>query len=157
MEAFILELGTGFAFLERQKRITVDGEDYYLDLFFYHRPLQRLVAIDLKIGNFRPADAGQMELYLRWLDKHEHQQNEEPPVGIILCAGKKEEDRALLNIGKRGIQVSSYWTQVLPKDELQRKLHDVVRLARAARPATAGTAQPAGSASARKARGQQPT
>jgi predicted nuclease of restriction endonuclease-like (RecB) superfamily len=131
MEAFILELGVGFAFLQRQKRITVDDDDYYLDLLFYHRPLRRLVAIELKIGDFRPGDAGQMELYLRWLDKHERRPDEEEPVGIILCAGKKEETVRLLDLGKRGIQVSSYWTQVLPKDELQRKLHEAVRLARA--------------------------
>ena len=130
MEAFILELGVGFAFLERQKRITVDAEDYYLDLLFYHRPLRRLVAIDLKIGDFRPADAGQMELYLRWLDEHERREDEEEPLGIILCAGKKEETVRLMDLGKRGIQVSSYLTQVLPKEELQRKLHDAIRLAR---------------------------
>ncbi len=130
MEAFMLELGVGFAFLERQKRITVDDEDYYLDLLFYHRPLRRLVAIDLKIGDFRPGDAGQMELYLRWLDKHERREDEEQPVGIILCAGKKEETVRLLDLGKRGIQVSAYWTKVLPKEELQRKLHDAIRLAR---------------------------
>jgi predicted nuclease of restriction endonuclease-like (RecB) superfamily len=130
MEAFILELGVGFAFLERQKPITVDGDDYYLDLLFYHRALRRLVAIDLKIGDFRPADAGQMELYLRWLDEHERREDEEEPVGIILCAGKKEETVRLLDLGKRGIQVSSYWTRILPKEDLQRKLHEAVRLAR---------------------------
>ncbi len=91
MEAFILELGVGFAFLERQKRITVGGEDFYLDLLFYHRPLRRLVAIDLKIGEFRPGDAGQMELYLGWLNEHERREDEGEPLGIILCAGKKEE------------------------------------------------------------------
>jgi predicted nuclease of restriction endonuclease-like (RecB) superfamily len=130
MEAFILELGVGFAFLERQKRITVDGDDYYLDLLFYHRPLRRLVAIDLKIGDFRPGDAGQMELYLRWLDENERRDDEDEPIGIILCAGKKEETVRLLDLDKRGIQVSSYWTEVLPKEELERKLHEAVVLAR---------------------------
>ena len=71
LEAFILELGIDFAFVARQKRITVDSEDYYLDLLFYHRRLRRLVAIDLKLGEFQAADKGQMELYLRWLEKHE--------------------------------------------------------------------------------------
>ena len=89
MEAFILELGVGFAFLERQKRITVDGVDYYLDLLFYHRRLKRLVAIELKLGDFKPADKGQIELYLRWLDKYERREGEEHPIGLILCAGKK--------------------------------------------------------------------
>jgi predicted nuclease of restriction endonuclease-like (RecB) superfamily len=130
MESFLLELGAGFAFVERQKRITVDGDDYYLDLLFYHRDLRRLVAIDLKIGDFRPADAGQMELYLRWLDEHERRDDEDEPVGIILCAGKKDETVRLMDLSKRGIQVSSYWTKVLPKAELERKLHDAVRLAR---------------------------
>jgi len=67
MEHFILELGAGFTFVERQKRMTIDGEDYYLDLLFYNRILNRLVAIDLKMGKFQAADKGQMELYLRWL------------------------------------------------------------------------------------------
>jgi len=130
MEAFILELGVGFAFLERQKRITVDGDDYYLDLLFYHRRLNRLVAIDLKLGDFKPADKGQMELYLKWLGKHERRQGEEPPIGLILCAGKKDETVRLLDLEKSGIRVASYWTEALPQKELQRKLHEAVRLAR---------------------------
>jgi predicted nuclease of restriction endonuclease-like (RecB) superfamily len=89
IESFLLELGTGFAFVERQKRITLDGDDYYLDLLFYHRRLRRLVVIELKLGDFKPADVGQMELYLRWLDRHERQEGEERPIGLILCAGKK--------------------------------------------------------------------
>jgi predicted nuclease of restriction endonuclease-like (RecB) superfamily len=130
MEAFILELGVGFAFLERQKRITVDGDDYYLDLLFYHRRLQRLVAIELKLGDFKPSHKGQMELYLRWLDKYERRVGEESPVGLILCAGKKEETVCLLDMEKSGIRVASYWTEALPQKELERKLHDAVRLAR---------------------------
>ncbi len=130
MEGFILELGVGFAFLERQKRITVGGEDFYLDLLFYHRPLRRLVAIDLKIGEFRPGDAGQMELYLGWLNQHERREDEDEPLGIIHCVGKKEETVRLMDLGKRGIQVSAYLTKILPKEELQRKLHDAIRLAR---------------------------
>lgn len=131
MESFILELGVGFAFMERQKRITVDGDDYYLDLLFYHRRLQRLVAIDLKLGDFKPADKGQMELYLRWLDKYERREGEEHPIGLILCAGKKDETVRLLDMEKSGIRVASYWTEALPQKELERKLHEAVRLARA--------------------------
>jgi predicted nuclease of restriction endonuclease-like (RecB) superfamily len=131
IEAFILELGTGFAFLERQKRITVDSEDHYLDLLFYHRGLRRLVAIDLKLEEFRPADKGQMELYLRWLDRHERQPGEEAPIGLILCAGQRRETVELLDLEKSGIRVSSYWTDVLPREQLQRKLHEAVRSARA--------------------------
>lgn len=130
MEAFILELGVGFAFVERQKRITVDGDDYYLDLLFYHRRLRRLVAIELKLGDFRPADKGQMELYLRWLDKYERREEEDAPIGLILCAGKKEETVRLLNMEGSGIRVASYWTDALPKAELERKLHEAVILAR---------------------------
>jgi predicted nuclease of restriction endonuclease-like (RecB) superfamily len=91
LEAFLLELGTDFAFLARQKRITVDADDYYLDLLFYHRRLRRLVAIDLKLGRFQAADKGQMELYLRWLEANEMQPGEEPPVGLILCADKNRK------------------------------------------------------------------
>jgi predicted nuclease of restriction endonuclease-like (RecB) superfamily len=65
IEAFILELGTGFSFMDRQKRITIDGEDYYIDLLFFHRTLRRLIAIELKLDKFKAADKGQMELYLR--------------------------------------------------------------------------------------------
>ena|SRR5438093_2473533 len=131
MESFILELGVGFAFLERQKRITVDGDDYYLDLLFYHRPLRRLVAIELKLGEFKPGDKGQMELYLNWLDRYERKEGEEKPIGLILCAGKRQETVELLGMEQSGIRVSSYWADALPKKELERKLHEAVRLARA--------------------------
>ena len=90
LEAFILELGTDFAFVARQKRMTVDDEDYYLDLLFYHRRLRRLVAIDLKVGKFQAADKGQMELYLRWLEAFEMQPGEEPPLGLVLCAARRK-------------------------------------------------------------------
>ena len=130
MEAFILELGVGFAFLERQKRITVDGDDYYLDLLFFHRRLRRLVAIELKLGDFRPGDKGQMELYLRWLDKYERREDEETPIGLILCAGRKQETVRLLDLEASGIRVASYWTEALPREQLVRKLHQAVRLAR---------------------------
>jgi len=131
MEAFILELGVGFAFFERQKRITVDDEDHYLDLLFYHRHLRRLVAIDLKLEEFKPGDKGQTEFYLRWLDRHERKAGEEAPIGLILCAGQRHETVELLDLEKSGIRVSSYWTEVLPKEQLQKKLHEAVRLARA--------------------------
>jgi predicted nuclease of restriction endonuclease-like (RecB) superfamily len=131
IEAFILELGVGFAFVERQKRITVDGEDFYLDLLFYHRHLRRLVAIDLKLEEFKPGDKGQMELYLKWLDRYERKAGEEKPIGLILCAGKLQETIELLDLEQSGIGVSSYWTEVLPRKVLERKLHDAVLLARA--------------------------
>ena len=108
IEAFILELGVGFAFVERQKRITVDGEDFYLDLLFYHRHLRRLVAIDLKLEEFKPGDSGPMELYLRWLDRYERKEGEEKPIGLILCAGQKRERIELLDLERNGIRVVKF-------------------------------------------------
>ena len=131
IEAFILELGGGFCFVERQKRMQIDDRDYHLDLLFYHRKLRRLVAIDLKIGEFEAADKGQMELYLSWLKRHECEPGEAEPLGIILCAGKSDEHVALLELHKSGIHVASYLKNLLPKAELERKLHDAVRTARA--------------------------
>ena len=131
IEAFILELGVGFAFVERQKRMQIDHKDYSLDLLFYHRHLRRLVAIDLKLEEFKPGDKGQMELYLKWLDRHERKAGEEKPIGLILCAGKFQETIELLDLEQSGIRVSSYWTDVLPKKQLERKLHKAVLLARA--------------------------
>src|SRR5262249_22549742 len=128
---FILELGGGFAFVARQKRIVIDGEDFYIDLLFYHRRLRRLLAIDLKIGKFEAADKGQMELYLRWLEKHEVQPGENPPLGLILCADKSEEQIELLQLDRSGIRVASYLTDLPPLPLLQKKLHEAVRLARA--------------------------
>ncbi|MFO0223251.1 MAG: YhcG family protein [Planctomyces sp.] len=130
LEAFILELGDGFTFVARQKRITVDNEDYYLDLLFYHRRLRCLVAIDLKLGKFQAADKGQMELYLRWLEEHDAQPGEEPPIGLILCADKSEEHVELLRLHASGIRVAQYLTELPPKKLLQKKLHQAIQLAR---------------------------
>jgi len=131
MEAFMLELGMGFAFLERQKRIIVDGNDFYLDLLFYHRQLQRLIAIELKLGEFKPEHKGQMELYLKWLDKYERKKDEHSPLGLILCAGKKHETIELLDLEKSGIKVAAYFTKALPKKILEQKLHEAIKHARA--------------------------
>lgn len=131
IESFILELGAGFCFMARQKRMQIDDEDYHLDLLFYHRKLRRLVAIDLKLRNFEAGDKGQMELYLNWLKRHECEPGEADPLGIILCAGQRAQHVELLELHKSGIHVASYWTKVLPKKLLERKLHDAVRLARA--------------------------
>ncbi|MBI4880215.1 MAG: DUF1016 domain-containing protein [Planctomycetes bacterium] len=130
LEAFLLELGVGFSFVARQKRMTVDGDDYYLDLLFFHRGLRRLVAVDLKLGDFQPADKGQMELYLRWLEKHDRQPDEEPPVGLILCAGRKRETVELLELEKSGIRVASYWLEMPPRRLLEKKLHEAIGVAR---------------------------
>ena len=81
LEQFLLELGCGFTFVERQKRMIIDGEDFYLDLLFYHRKLHRLIAIDLKLGKFKAQYKGQMELYLRWLEQNEVEPGEQSPLG----------------------------------------------------------------------------
>jgi predicted nuclease of restriction endonuclease-like (RecB) superfamily len=130
LEAFILELGSDFAFVARQKRISVDNVDYYLDLLFYHRRLQRLVAIDLKLGTFQAADKGQMELYLRWLEKHDTRPSEEPPLGLILCADKSEEHVELLRLDKSGIHVAQYLTELPPRELLEKTLHNSIQRAR---------------------------
>jgi predicted nuclease of restriction endonuclease-like (RecB) superfamily len=130
LEAFLLELGSDFSFVARQKRITVDNEDYYLDLLFYHRRLRRLVALELKMGRFQAADKGQMELYLRWLDRHDRRQGEEAPVGLILCAGKSAEHVELLELEASGIRVAEYLTELPSRPLLERKLHDAITLAR---------------------------
>ncbi len=131
MESFILELGVGFTFVARQKRISVDHEDYYLDLLFYHRRLKRLVAIELKLEHFKAEYKGQMELYLRWLDRHEKQSGEDSPIGLILCAGKSDEQIELLELSKSGIRVAEYMTELLPRKTLEKKLHQTIQLARA--------------------------
>jgi predicted nuclease of restriction endonuclease-like (RecB) superfamily len=131
LQQFLLELGDGFAFIDRQKRIVIDGKDFYIDLLFYHRRLRRLVCLELKIGTFEAADKGQMELYLRWLEKYEMQPGEETPIGLILCAGKSAEQVELLQLEKSGIRVASFITDLPPLPLFEKKLHDAVRLARA--------------------------
>jgi len=123
LEAFILELGNGFSFVERQKRMVIDHEDFWLDLLFYHRRLKRLVAIDLKIGKFKAAYKGQMELYLRWLEQYEMQPGEEKPIGLILCAQGNHEQIELLQLDAQNIKVAEYMTELLPPELLKQKLH----------------------------------
>ena len=126
LESFILELGKGFAFMERQKRMIIDGDDFYLDLLFYNRTLKRLVAIELKIGKFEASHKGQMELYLKWLNKFEKQEDENEPIGLILCAESNKEQVELLEMHKDGIMVAEYWTVMPPKIELEAKLHQLL-------------------------------
>jgi len=130
LQRFIIELGTDFAFLARQKRITVGRNDHYIDLLFYHRRLRRLVVIELKLEDFQVAHKAQMELYLRWLDKHERREGEAEPLGIILCAGKDQELVELLELGKSGIHVAEYLTELPPRELLEKKLLSAIQLAR---------------------------
>lgn len=118
LEQFILELGNGFTFVERQKRIIIDGEDFYLDLLFFHRKLHRLIAIDLKLGRFKAQYKGQMELYLRWLEAHETEPGEESPLGLLLCTEGGEEQIELLQLDKSGIKVAKYMTELPPREVL---------------------------------------
>lgn len=126
LEVFILELGKGFAFVERQKRMIIDGEDFNLDLLFYHRKLKRLVAVELKLGKFQAKHKGQMELYLKWLDKYEKQEGENSPIGLILCAESSREQIELLEMHKDGIMVAEYWTDLPPKKQFEEKIHSLV-------------------------------
>lgn len=130
LEAFILEFGHGFAFVERQKRMIIGDEDVVLDLLFFSRELQRLVAVELKIGRFKAAFKGQMELYLNWLDENERKPNEEAPIGIILCATANREKVEMLKMDKAGIAVAEYWTELPPKAEFERKIKEILHEAR---------------------------
>ncbi|MGJ7546151.1 PDDEXK nuclease domain-containing protein [Variovorax sp. LT1R16] len=129
MESFLLELGVGFTFVARQKRIQIDDDDFHLDLLFYNRKLHRLVAVELKVGEFKAAYKGQMELYLRWLDKHEREPEEASPLGIILCTGKKSEQIELLELDKSGIHVAEYLTTLPPRTVLVERLQQAARRA----------------------------
>lgn len=131
LETFLLELGQGFTFQARQFRISIDSDDFYLDLLFYHRGLKRLIAIDLKLGDFKAEHKGQMELYLRWLAKHKQQPGDDLPLGLILCAGKKKEQIELLELDQSGIHVAEYLTALPPRELLQQKLHAAIEISRA--------------------------
>ncbi len=130
MESFLLEMGSGFCFVERQKRMSVGKDDFYLDLLFYHRHLRRLVAIELKLESFQPNHKGQMELYLRWLDKHERAAGEEPPIGLILCASADAEQIELLQLDEASIRVAEYLVELPPVAVLRERLHRAIERAR---------------------------
>ena len=132
MEKFLLALGNDFSFLTRQKRITVGGEDYYIDLLLFHRNLKRLFVIELKLGKFKPSHKGQMELYLRWLNKYERKEGEDAPLGIILCAEKNQEQVALLELEASGIHIAEYLTQLPPQKILIKKLNNAITQAKLA-------------------------
>lgn len=130
MEHFLLELGVGFTFVARQKRISVGADDFYLDLLFYHRHLRRLVAVELKLEKFQPAHKGQMELYLRWLDKHERAEGEEQPIGLILCATRDSDQVELMDLDAANIRVAEYLAHIPDIQVLQAQLHRAAELAR---------------------------
>ena len=130
VQQFFLEFGRGFAFVESQKRMVIDGEDVVLDLLFYNRILKRLIAVELKLGSFKAAYKGQMELYLAWLDEYERQDGEESPVGIILCASASRKKVEMLKMDKAGIAVAEYWTELPPKAEFEQKISEIMEEAK---------------------------
>ncbi len=130
LEKFILEMGTDFAFMARQKKVTIDGKDYKIDLLFFHRKLKRLVVVELKIGEFEPEYKAQVELYLRWLNKYERMENEEAPIALILCAEKSDEVIELLELDKGDIRVPQYLTDMPPREELEEKLRLAIQRAK---------------------------
>jgi predicted nuclease of restriction endonuclease-like (RecB) superfamily len=130
MERFLLELGVGFSFVARQKRISVGADDFYLDLLFYHRHLRRLVAVELKLEKFAPAHKGQMELYLKWLDKYDRAAGEEAPIGLILCSEADNEQVELMDLGQANIRVAEYLNKIPDMQLLQKQLHQIVLRAR---------------------------
>ena len=131
LEQFIIELGNGFSFVARQKRMIIDGEDFYLDLLFYHRRLHRLIAVDLKLGRFKAQYKGQMELYLRWLEQNEMEPGEESPLGLLLCTEGSEEQIELLQLDKSGIKVAKYLTELPSREVLQRQIQKSLEAAKA--------------------------
>ena len=131
LEKFILEMGNDFAYIGRQKRITIDGEDYYIDLLFYHRKMKRLVVIELKLDKFRPEYKGQVELYLKYLDKYEKAEGEQSPVAIILCASKSKMMTELLGLNNSNIHVAEYLTKYVSTKMLEQKLLDSIKIAKA--------------------------
>ena len=131
LEQFIIELGNGFTFVARQKRMIIDGEDFYLDLLFYHRKLHRLIAVELKLGRFKAQYKGQMELYLRWLEANEMEPGEEQPLGLLLCTEGSEEQIELLQLDQAGIKVAQYMTELPPRNLLMRQIHKSLEQAKA--------------------------
>ena len=130
LQDFIIEMGSDFAFMARQKRIMIDNTDYYIDLLFYHRRLRCLIVIELKIGKFTAADKGQVELYLRWLEKYEQLKGENSPIGLILCTDKNEEHVELMQLDKSNIRVADYLTELPDKKILEDKLHQSIEKAK---------------------------
>lgn len=130
LQKFITEMGNDFAFMARQKRISVDDEDYYIDLLFFNRRLRCMVAIYLKLSNFKAAYKGQMELYLRWLERNEMLEGENKPIGLILCAGKNEEHIELMHLHESNIRVADYTTKLPDRKVLEQKLQQAVERAK---------------------------
>jgi len=126
IENFILEFGVGFTFVARQRRIPIGDDDYKVDLLFYNRDIRRLVAIDLKIGKFKPSHKGQMEIYLNWLNQYDRREGEEAPIGLILCTDANRKVAELMELDKSGIAVAEYWTKLPPKEQFESKIQEIM-------------------------------
>ena len=126
IQKFILEFGRGFTFVDKQKRMPFDSESTSLDLLFYNRILKRLVVVELKLGNFKAAYKGQMELYLAWLDEHERMEGEEASIGIILCASANRKKVEMLKMDRAGIAVAEYWTELPSKAIFEQKIKEIM-------------------------------
>jgi len=130
LESFILEFGNGFTFVARQKRMIMDDEDFVLDLLFFHRILRRLVAVELKVGKFKPSYSGQMRFYLKWLDRYERKKGEQAPIGLILCTHASRDQIELMELDKEGIAVAEYWTELPPKAVFEKKIQAIMEEAK---------------------------
>jgi predicted nuclease of restriction endonuclease-like (RecB) superfamily len=129
LKEFILELGIGFAFIGQEYRISVGNKDFYIDLLFSHRYLQCLVAIELKIGEFKPSDLGQLEFYLEALDRDVKTPHENPSIGILLC--KEKDDEIVEYALSRSLSptiIANYETELIPKKLLKQKVDELCRL-----------------------------
>jgi len=128
LKEFILELGIGFAFIGQEYRISVGNKDFYIDLLFSHRYLQCLVAIELKIGEFKPSDLGQLEFYLEALDRDIKTPHENPSIGILLC--KEKDDEIVEYALSRSLSptvIANYETELIPKKLLKQKVDELCR------------------------------
>ncbi|MEO8230767.1 MAG: PDDEXK nuclease domain-containing protein [Ignavibacteriota bacterium] len=126
LKEFIIELGKGFAFVGEEYRVQVSTKDFFVDLLFYHRGLQCLVAIDLKIDDFSPEYLGKMNFYLEALDKTQKLDHENPSVGLILCKTKDDEIvKYALNRSLSPTKIAEYETQLIDKNILKKKLHEL--------------------------------
>ncbi len=130
LQIFIQDMGSDFCFIAKQKKMSTEKNDRFLDLLFFHRAMRRLIAIELKFSTFQPEHVGQMEWYLKWLDKYEKRPGEEKPLGIIICSNKDQEDVELMELGKNGIHVAQYLTELPPKEILEKKLKKIIEIAR---------------------------
>ncbi len=130
IKKFILEFGKDFTFIGEEYRVQVGGHDYYIDLLFYHRGLACLVAFELKIGAFKPEYIGKINFYLEALDREVKKDNENPSVGIILCASKDDEVvEFALSRSLSPTLVSEYTTRLIDKNLLKQKLHEFMQIA----------------------------